>query len=509
MKSPVFRDNAFGLAGCALTLALVACTVGPAYQKPAAPAVSGYTAAPLITTAATAASTAAPVEAAQALHMGARVSPEWWKAFDSASLNALVARALQHNPGLDAAQATLKEARYNSKAANGIFYPQVSLGLSGDRMRQSGANSGGLFTPPLFNLFTGEVSVSYYPDVFGLNSLVARGAQAQVDIAADQLQAARLTLEGNVVNLVLNLAALNGEIAAQQNTIQDESELLELTRKRNALGADSELAVLTQAAQLESSRAALPQLEQGRDQAQHLLAVYLGKFPAEVRGLKTPQLAELRLPPSLPISLPSALVRQRPDIRAAEAQLRAANAVVGEQVARMYPLLQLTASDGGQSNAWGTLFDSASRVWSLGAALVMPLFEGGTLEAQKHAAEQAYVAVFDNYQSAVLNAFSNVADVLRALQHDAATAASEKQALDDASRAFALVRTQYQNGAVDYLSLLISEVQYNTARIAYIRARTRQLVDTVALYVALGGGDGTLAETHPKSNRHSSQEFSK
>ncbi|MDE2346770.1 MAG: efflux transporter outer membrane subunit [Gammaproteobacteria bacterium] len=508
MKSSGFTRNAFGLAGYALTLVLAACTVGPAYQKPAAPAVSSYTAAPLVSTAPAAAS-AATVANAQSLRLGASVNPEWWKAFGSDSLDALVARALRHNPGLDAAEATLKEARYNSKAASGIFYPQVSLGLSGERLRQSGANSGGLFTPPLFNLYTGDVSVSYYPDVFGLNRLVARGAQAQVDIAADQLQAARLTLEGNVVNLVLNLAALDGEIAAEQNTIQEESELLELTRKRYELGADSQLAVLTQSTQLESNRAALPQLQQGRDQARHLLAVYLGEFPSRIHGLKTPQLVELQLPRSLPLSLPSALVLQRPDIRAAEAQLRAANAVVGEQVARMYPLLQLTATDGGQSNAWGTLFDSASRIWSLGASLVLPLFEGGTLEAQKNAAEQAYAGVFDNYRSAVLNAFSNVADVLRALQHDAETANSEKRALEDASRGFALVRSQYQSGAVDYLSLLTSEVQYDTARIAYIQAQTRQLVDTVALYVALGGGQDKPADPPAKPRRHTPQENSK
>jgi len=301
-----------------------------------------------------------------------------------------------------------------------------------------------------------------------------------------------------VVNAALNVAALDEEIAAEQNDIRDQTQLLELTRKRYALGADSELSVLTQAVQLESSRAALPTLEQARDQARHLLAVYLGRFPAEARTFETPQLAKLRLPSRLPVSLPSTLVRQRPDIRAAEAQLRAANAAVGEQVARMYPSLQLTGAFGGQSNSWSSLFDPASRVWDIAAPLVLPLFEGGTLEAQKHAAEQAYEAVFADYRSTVLNAFSNVADALRAMQHDAVAAAAQKRAQQDASRAFALVRTQYRSGAVDYLGLLTSEIQYDTARIAYIQAETRQLADTAALDVALGGGDQVTAAPSPR-----------
>ncbi len=482
---------------------IAGCAVGPTYHAPVPPSVTTYTSVPLAATI----SPAPAAAAVQTLAYGAAVNPRWWRDFGSPALDRLVETALARNPGLDAAEATLKEARYNMKAAEGIFYPQVSLGLSAERLKESAASNGGVFTPPLFNLYTGEASVSYDPDVFGLNRLVSRNEQAQVDVAADQLQAARLTLAGNVVNVALSLAALDEEIAAEQNDIGDQTQLLELTRKRYALGADSELSVLTQAVQLESSRAALPTLEQARDQARHLLAVYLGRFPAEAHTFETPRLAQLRLPSRLPVSLPSALVRRRPDIRAAEAQLRAANAVVGEQVARMYPSLQLMGDFGGQSNVLSSLFDPAARVWDLGAPLVVPLFEGGTLEAQKHAAEQAYAAVFATYRSTVLNAFGNVADVLRALQHDAVAAAAEKHALRDATRAFALVRTQYRSGAVDYLSLLTSEVQYDTARIAYIQAEARQLTDTAALYMAMGGGDQVAAPQSPRPG--SQQESSK
>ena len=495
------RRTPFRALTAGAVLLICGCAVGPRYHAPSPPPVRTYTAVPVPA----AISPAPGAPAVQTLQYGAAVNSRWWREFHSPALDRLVTAAIAGNPGLDAAEATLKEARFNMKAAQGVFYPQVSLGLDAQRLKQSAASNGGVFTPPLFTLYTGELSVSYDPDVFGLSRLVSRNEQAQVDVAADQLQAARLTLAGNVVNIALNLAALDEEIAAEKSDIRDQAQLLELTRKRYALGADSQLSVLTQAIQLNSSRAALPALQQARDQARHLLAVYLGRFPAQSRAFRPPRLSQLHLPSRLPVSLPSVLVLRRPDIRAAQAQLRAANAVVGEQVARMYPLLQLTADFGGASNTLGSLFDPADRVWALGAPLVMPLFEGGALEAQKHAAEEAYRAVFANYRSTVLNAFGNVADVLRALQHDAVAAAAEKRALREATRAFAVVRTQYRSGAVDYLSLLTSEVQYDTARIAYIQAQTRQLADTAALYVSLGGGERISASpgAHPGSSQES------
>lgn len=476
---------------------LAACAVGPSYHKPEPPLVQGYTATPVAATLA-APSSASGASAAQTLAYGTSVSPEWWKGFGSPALNQLVEQALQHNPNLAAAQATLAQAQYNLKAAKGVFYPQVSLGLAGERTRTSGAASGGLAGSQLYNLYTGEVSISYYPDVFGLNRLVTRGEQAQVDVARDQLAAARLTIEGNVINTALDLAALEEEIAATQQTIRDQRQILGLTQTQYRLGAVSRFDVLTQESQLASSEARLPQLEQARDQARHLLATYLGEFPSQTEGLHPPALSDLHLPASLPVSLPSTLVSERPDILAAEAQLRAANAQVGEAVARMYPNLQLTGDFGDQSNNGGTLFDPASRIWDLAASLVLPLFEGGALEAQKHAAEAAYQAVFANYQSTVLGAFRNVADVLRALQHDSAALAAEARALRSAQQAFALVRTQYQAGAVDYLSLLTSETQYQNVRIAYVQAEAQRYADTAALYMALGGGEWAGSSQEPE-----------
>ncbi len=407
----------------------------------------------------------------------------------SPALNRLVDQALARNPDLAAAQATLEQAQFNLKAAKGVFYPQVSLGLGGERTRTTGAAAGGNFSPQLYNLYTGQVSVTYYPDVFGLNRLVAHSEQAQVDVAHDQLTAARLAIAGHVVNTVLDLAALEDEVAATRKNVSDQQQVLALTRTRYQLGATSEFNVLTQESQLASSEALLPQLQQARDEARHLLATYLGKFPSEAGNLHVPALADLHLPAALPLSLPSTLVRERPDILAAEAQLRSANAQIGEAVARMYPHLQLTGNFGDQSNHTSTLFDPASRLWNLAASLALPLFEGGTLEAQKHATEAAYRGVFANYQSTVLGAFRDVADVLRALQHDSTLLDAQARAMRDAQQALALVQAQYQAGGVDFLSVLTSETQVQNARIAFVRAEAQRYADTAALYVALGGGE--------------------
>jgi NodT family efflux transporter outer membrane factor (OMF) lipoprotein len=491
------------LALCAGAL-LASCAVGPAYHKPAPPATSSYTAEPTATTIRPARAATGSVAAAQTLAAGATVQPRWWESFGSSALNRLVDQALSRNPDLAAAQATLEQAQFNLKAAKGVFYPQVSLGLGGERTRTTGAAAGGTFPPQLYNLYTGQVSVTYYPDVFGLNRLVARGEQAQVDVARDQLTAARLTIAGNVVNTVLDLAALEDEVTATRKNVDDQRQVLVLTRARYQLGATSEFDVFTQESQLASSEAQLPQLQQARDEARHLLATYLGQLPSAAGHLHAPALADLHLPTTLPLSLPSTLVRQRPDILAAEAQLRAANAQVGEAVARMYPNLQLSGSFGDQSNHLGSLFDPASRLWDLAANLVQPLFEGGTLAAQKHATEAAYRGVFANYQSTVLGAFRNVADVLRALQHDSTLLDAQARAMRDAEQALVLVHAQYQAGGVDFLSVLTSETQVQNARIAFVRAEAQRYADTAALYVALGGGewtDGSLQAQGADTNK--------
>ncbi|TAM89640.1 MAG: efflux transporter outer membrane subunit [Candidimonas sp.] len=505
-----FARNISVLGAC---MALVSCTVGPAYHKPEAPNVASYTATPAPLAIAAAPSASGSSASAQIFKPGATVNSHWWQGFGSAALDRLVDQALAHNPDLDAAQATLEQAQFQLKAAQGVFYPQVALGLGGERTRSSGAATGGMTGPQLYNLYTGQVSVSYYPDVFGLNRLVTRSQQALVDVAQDQLSAARLMIVGNVVNTAIGLAALDDEITATQENVRDEEQVLGLARKRYQLGATAQFDVLTQESQLASTKAQLAQLRQARAAARHLLATVTGRLPAQAGDMQTPKLTDLRLPATLPLSLPSALVRNRPDIRAAEAQLRAANAQVGEAVAQMYPSLQLTAGFGQQSNFANTFFDPASRLWNLAAGLVAPLFEGGTLEARKNAAQAAYRGMFATYRGTVLGAFRNVADVLRALEHDSAFLEAQARAMQAARQALALVTTQYSAGQVDYLNLLTSETQYQNTRVAFVKAQAQRYADTAALYVALGGGEwgaapspaaAAAAGAQPQGDRHGS-----
>ena len=499
-ESRLLNSGACSAALAALVL-LAGCAVGPAYVRPAPPPVTGYTAR------------VGPAQSRPHRHVptqhfqyGRSLGVRWWRHFHSRVIDALVNQALRNNPGLHAAEATLREAHYALRADQGIFFPQVSLGLSGERSRSSGAGSGGVFQPPIFNLYTGQVSVSYYPDIFGLNHLLTDQGRAEEAVARDELHAARLTLEGNVLNTLFDWIALRREVASQVRTIDDQRTLLSLVRKRYHLGADSELDVLTQQTELASSDAALPPLESARDQAAHLLAVYLGEFPAQARHLGQLGFRAIYLPRHLPVTLPSTLVRLRPDILAAESQLRAANAVVGQRVAALYPLIELTAGGGVESNSWHTLFDPASRIWDLGAALAMPLFDGGTLEAEKQEAVESYRALFADYQSVVLNAFANVADALRALEHDSSTLAAETHALHAARRAFRLVKVEYRSGAVNYLSVLASETALETARVGYVQAQARRYTDTVALYVALGGNRLPTASHRPSHTLRAPEE---
>lgn len=478
--SRIQRRTAWLLALCG---ALGACSVGPAYVKPAPPETAGYTAQALPATLAA----ARPGAAAQRLAYGAPLPARWWEQFGSPELDRLIRQALDRNPGLESARHTLEQARYELEAARGIFAPQISAGAGLARERSSGATSGGLAKPLVYDLYTGQLGATYYPDVFGLNRLVAQNAEAQVDVAHERLRAARLALEGGVASAAVGHAALEAQIEATEKAVADEREILELVRRQYDAGAVSQLQVETQQSQLAATQAELPALELARDRTRHLIATYLGEFPSQGGAAPLPRFAALHLPPVLPVSLPAVLVRARPDVRAAEAQLRAANAQVGEAIARLYPSLELSASLGQQSNGWGAFFDSASRIWSVAIAAAAPLYDGGTLRARRKAAEAAYQAVFADYRGAVLAAFRDVADALRALQRDADALQARARALDAAQAGFELARSQYREGAADYLGLLTSEVQVQNARNAYIVAETRRYADSVALFLALGG----------------------
>lgn len=441
-------------------------------------------------------SVAGPGGRAQQFDYGVSPPAKWWRQFNSPKLDTLIRQALSNNPGLIQEQARLREAKATMAAAAGIFYPQVNGDLNTIRQKTSSASSGGSFPGKIYSLYSGGLAISYYPDFFGVNHLIYKGEQAQVDYRHYELDAARLTLIGNVASAAISAASVRAQIMATRVIITREKMLLKLTVTQYRFGAVPYLSVITQRSQVASSEASLPSLEQQLAVYRHELAILVGELPAQWQD-RTPRMSQIRLPARIPVSLPSALLQQRPDIRAAEAQVRFADAKIGIAVAQMYPIVTLTAQFGQESNVPGAFIHAVSNIWGLAGDLAMPIFEGGTLEAQKRGAIASYDATFATYRQTILGAFQQVADALRALEHDAQRLRADQHTLSAARTALHLSETSYRDGAVDYLSLLTAEVQYSNARLNYIQARAQRYLDTVSLFVALGGGWTVHASAAP------------
>jgi len=495
--------SALMLASCGCLLILAGCSFAPRHSLPTM-STDSYTRAPAPRATVSA---AGPAGQAQRFDYGASPSARWWRQFHSSKLDTLIRKALANNPGLVEEQARLREAQAAMAAAAGIFYPQVNGDLGATRERTSAASSGGSFPGKTYSLYSGGLAVSYYPDFFGVNRLVYKGEKALVDYQRYELEAARLTLIGNVASAAINAASVRAQIAATRAIISHEENLLKLTNTQYRFGAVPYLSVLTQRGQVAASEASLPTLEQQLAVYRHELAILVGELPAQWRN-HSPRMNDVRLPVQIPVSLPSALLQQRPDIRAAEAQLRYADAEIGVAVAQMYPAVTLTAEFGQESTAPGAFVHAASNIWSLAGDLVFPIFAGGTLEAQKHEAIASYQATVAAYRQTVLGAFQQVANALRALEHDAQTLRAEQHSLAATRAALRLSETSYRDGSVDYLSLLTAEVQYSNARLGYIQAESQRYLDTVSLFVALGGGwtaRPPAAQPHPVATRGKSR----
>ncbi|GAA0887686.1 efflux transporter outer membrane subunit [Rhodanobacter soli] len=474
------------LLAAVAVLAIAGCAMGPDFHRPAAPDVGRLTAAPLPATTASAA-----VAGGRPQHFvpGADIPAQWWTLFHSPALNALIEQALAHNPDLQAAQAALAVARENTRAGRGAYYPAVSAGLSASRQQDP---PGALAPVPsnnafLYNLFTPQVSVSYVPDVFGLNRRTVESLKAQEQSARFQAIAARITLSSNVVAAAVQQASLRAQIAATRELVGINSHMVEILKYQHGKGYAGGLDLAAQQAQLAQVKASLPPLLTQLDQQNDLLAVLAGRFPGEA-GASSFDLADLQLPQQLPLSLPSALVAQRPDVRQAEANMHAASAQVGVAIANRLPNISLTANAGSTALAIHQLFKSGTGFWSLGADLAAPIFQGGSLRHQERAARAAYVEASEQYRSTVLTAFQNVADTLAALQHDAEGLQAAATAADAAKLTLDLSQRRYKDGYAGYLSLLGAEQGYQQARIALVQAQASRYADTAALFQALGGG---------------------
>lgn len=471
----------------ALTLAsLAGCAVGPDFARPAKPAVAGYLAEPI------ALPSAGPADAAQRLQWGANLDRRWWTAFDSPPLDDTVARAIAGSPTLDTARATLAQAQQAIRVARGGLYPQVDVDASAerDRARSLRAGSAGTTTS---NLLSVGPSVSYALDLFGGTRREIEAQTALAEYQRDQLAAAYLTLTGNTVTQALIAAGAREQLRAVDDIIAIDRRNVELVSIERDVGKAALADLLAARAQLAADLALSPPLAQQLSAAEHALAILVGTTPAQWQPPSF-DFGMLTLPADVPVALPSAWLAQRPDVRAAEAQLHAASAAIGVATAQLYPHVTLSAAWTQSAASMGPLFDSANGLWAVAAQLTAPLFHGGALQAQKQAAVDAFQAQLSVYRQTVLQAFGQVADTLRALQHDAEELAAQRAALDAAQRSLDLLQQSYRVGTASLIDVLQAQRLYSQARLGYARAKGQRYVDTAQWYAAMGGSAQAWAD---------------
>jgi NodT family efflux transporter outer membrane factor (OMF) lipoprotein len=468
------RLSPFALLVAALVPA--ACTVGPNFSRPSLSESAGY----------------ANVSHQAALAEGPEL--RWWQAFGSAELDALVDRALAGNRSLEASNATLERARHRVVAAAGSKLPQIDANarIEHEKINLSafGLDSsalGGTIRNPEFELYTVGAGIHYDLDLFGHNRRTLEQANAEAEAQLRQTEAAHLTIAGRVVNQVLTIAALRDRIAAERALLEESRRNVTLTEARRRGGDGTLVEVLSAQGQLAADQGNIPQLEQQLAAARDMLAVLIGVSPAEL-GATDFSLANFRLPTSVPVALPSALVHKRPDILQAEAQLHAATAAVGVATANLYPDVTLGATLTQSTTDLGTVFNPGSRGYDIFAGLTAPIFHGGTLKAEKHGAEAAARAAAATYQQTVLEAFGQVSDLLAALDADARSLTNQQEAVDISSQSLQLSRRSFQVGNSGILQVLEASRTYQRSQVALVDARTRRYLNVARLYVATAGG---------------------
>jgi len=475
-----------------LALALAGCMVGPNFHPPPPPTVSGYTPTP---PPAQTASANGPGGEAQRFRAGGDISGQWWTLFRSPALNALVERALQANPDLQSAQAALRVAREAYYAQRGAFWPTVGASYNVIREQTSGTAAPPLTSNnDLFTLHTAQVSVSYTPDVFGGIRRQTESVRAQAQAQRFQTEAAYLTLTSSVVVAAIQEAALREELATTRANIVEGRGVLDLLRRQFAAGEISRADVAAQETAVAQSEQSLPPLEKQLAQQEDLIADLTGRLPSEATAERL-DLSTLTLPRDLPLSLPARLVEQRPDVRAAEANLNVASALVGVAIANRLPNFALAANAGGQATSISQLFASGNQFWSIGGTIAQPIFEGGALLHRQRGAQAAFDQAKTQYRSIVLSAFQNVADTLQALEADARLLQAADAAERTAYLSVAIAKKQFALGQVAAMVVLNAEQAHEQARIARVQAQAARYADTAALFQALGGGWWNRTET--------------
>lgn len=459
--------------------------VGPNFKSPAAPVIQSYDQKPL------------PHKTASAPHIGKAghaqifavnmdIPGKWWYLFRSPALNHLIKTGLENNPSLSAAYASLRMSQeaLNAQIGNSLF-PAFDASLAATRQQTAGII---VNTTPnsIFNIFGASVNVSYTLDFFGGARRQIESLVAQVDYQQFLLIAAHLTLTSNIVTTTITVASLQAQIDATNALIHAQEQQLTILKKQFKLGAISNESVFAQQTLLEQTRASLPTLQKNLSQTRHALSALIGRYPSN--PLPPIKLDELHLPVYLPISLPSHLVRQRPDVRAQEALLHAASAQIGVATANLLPQFNVTGNYGWEAPVASQLFSTHSNVWNIASQLTQPLFHGGALFATRRQAIAAYDEAHAQYRQVVLQAFQNVSDTLRALETDARTLRAQRLAEIAARRSLRLTQNQYTLGGTSYLFVLKAQAAYQTAKISRIQAEAIRYADTAALFQALGGG---------------------
>jgi NodT family efflux transporter outer membrane factor (OMF) lipoprotein len=461
--------------------ALASCAVGPNFHQPQPPDTSGY----LHPT-----SDTAPVKAqaqdVQNVSPGAELAGEWWQLFHSPQLDGVVRISIAASPTLVAANATLAEAREEVTVARAAFMPSVSA-VAGAQRASTGAvraAGAGAATP---NLYSIGLTTSYSPDIFGGTRRAVEQQQALADYQRNELAAAYLTLTGSVVNEVLIIASTRLQITTTEDLIASDRKNLALTQREFDVGIVARSDVLTADSQLAADLTQLPSLHKQLDQAYDELAVLAGRAPYAWQ-VQPFDIDQFTLPREMPLSLPARLVRQRPDVLAAETQLHAASAAIGVAVAQEFPNISLSASITRESLQAAGLFHEFTTLWEAGGSLTQPLFKGGALRAQVRAARDAFRAEAATYQAVVLEALGQVADDLWALQYDAEILTVDRHSMDVALEALQLQQKSYSVGTTNVLNLITAERTYAQARLSYVSARVQQFTDSASLLTALGGG---------------------
>lgn len=475
----VLRSGRLAAVVCGAWLG--ACTMGPDFAPPAPPDTPRYTRDPPPE------STVQAAGVAQRFYTGTDLPAQWWRLFGSETINATMAQALAANPTLQAAQASLRESQENLRAGQGVFLPSVNAGAGLSRARSAPAKQGASMDGTVYNLATANVLVSYPLDVFGLERRTVEALAAQVDNQRYLTLAVYLTLSANVVNTFIARAAYAAQIRETEQLIELEQQQLASVQAQVQAGTAPYSDLLVQQTLIAGNMALVAPLKQKLSQADNLLAQLTGA-PASETTFAAVELDTLKLPADIPVSLPSEWVRQRPDILAAQAQWHVASANIGVATAAMFPSFSLSAEYGRAGAGLGQFSKAGGAFWDMGASLAAPLFSGGRLSAQRRAAIAEYEVQQANYRQTVLAAFSQVADALNALDHDAQALQAQATALSLAKESLALLQTNYRAGMAAYLDVLAADAQYHQASIGYQQALALRLQDTVALFAALGGG---------------------